>query len=346
MELELASVTERTYLVDPSGNRAEQIIEHRIDPLTGSVASINAALAEKAKSFLGAADVALLNELQQKSQANCPFCDPAEKGTRYPPELVAEGQLRAGAAVAMPNLFSKCGFDSVVIVDPRNHTLFPSRLSPDALADAIRVCAELVRRARAHDPAVVHHLAGMNFLHPGGSSVPHPHLQVHARRVPYSGIARAMRESQEFFARTGRNYWALLLESEKERGARYIAATGGVEWLAAFAPGHQREIWGMLPGKGSLVEIDDAEAGAFAAGIWRVVAFYEEIGAHPFTFAFFSSPERGTSRSWTLHVRICSRPPFKALFSNYDSWFAPKFVGDEVHTEAPERYAQQLRERW
>ena len=146
--MELASVTERTCLIDPAGHRAEQIIEHRTDPLTGAVASINGALGEKAKSFLGAADLDLLNELQETSKASCPFCNAAEKGTRYLPEQVPEGQLRVGAALAMPNLFSKCGFDSVVIVDPSRHVLFPSMLSKEALADAIRVSAELVRRAR------------------------------------------------------------------------------------------------------------------------------------------------------------------------------------------------------
>jgi UDPglucose--hexose-1-phosphate uridylyltransferase len=344
--VELASITERTWLIDPSGNRAEQIIEHRIDPLTGAVASINSALGEKAKSFLGSADLELLNDLQEKSKSNCPFCNAAEKGTRYVPELVAEGQLRVGTALAMPNLFSKCGFDSVVIVEPRSHVLFPSMLSKEALADAIRASAELVRRARSHDPSLIHHVAGMNFLHPGGSSVPHPHLQVHVRGVPYSGIARVMRQSSEFFERAGRNYWMALVEREKKLGARHIGRIGEVEWLAAFAPAHQREIWGVLPGKGSLLEIDDADAAAFGAGISRVVSFYEESGTHPFTFSFFSSPEAGTGGSWALQVRICSRPAFKALFSNYDTWFVPKFVGDEVHTESPEQYAGKLKARW
>ena len=39
--IELESSIERTRLIDPSGNAAEQVIEHRTDPLTGSVASIN-----------------------------------------------------------------------------------------------------------------------------------------------------------------------------------------------------------------------------------------------------------------------------------------------------------------
>ena len=340
------SVIERTTLVDPAGKRAEQVIEHRVDPLTGTVASVNAALGEKATSFLGAADVPLLQEMQEKTKAGCPFCNAAQKGTRYVPEIAAEGQIRVGAALAMPNLFSKCGFDSVVIVDPASHVLFPSKIPERALADAIRASAELVRRARAQDPARVHHLAGMNFLHPGGSSVPHPHLQVHVRTVPYSGIARSMQLARDWAARNGRSYFADLVEEEKRNGARHVGTTGAVEWIAAFAPAHQREIWGVLPGTGSLAELGDADAEGFAAGIARIVSFYEETGTHPFTLAFHSSPETGSAPAWALHVKVCSRPAFKQLYANYDTWFGPKFIGDEVHTTAPESYAAKLRERF
>ncbi len=344
--MDLAAVTERTTLVDPAGNRAEQVIEHRTDPLTGSVASINAALGEKAKAFLGTADVALLEDLQEKTRAGCPFCSASERGTRFVPEVVKEGQLRIGDALAIPNLFSKCAFDSVVVVDPSRHVLFPSRISSGALGDAIRTAGELVRRARAHDAALVHHVAGMNFLNPGGSSVPHPHFQVHVRSVPYSGLARAMRLAAEHLDRTGEGFFDALVAHEKAAGARWIGETGRVAWLAAWAPAHQREIWGILPGTGSLAEASDADAEAFAAGLSRIVSFYEETGTHPFTFAFHSSPRPGEGRAWALHVKVCARPAFRALYSNYDTWFTPKFMGDEVHTEAPEAYAARLRSRW
>lgn len=340
------SVIERTTLVDPGGNRAEQVIEHRLDPLTGTVASVNGALGEKAKAFLGSADVPMLEELQEKTRANCPFCNAAQKGTRYVPEIAREGQIRVGAALAMPNLFSKCGFDSVVVVDPASHVLFPSRIPPRALADAIRASGELVRRARAQDPSRIHHVAGMNFLHPGGSSVPHPHLQVHVRSVPYSGIARAMQQAREWTARNGASYFAALVEEEKRIGSRHVGTTGAVEWIAAFAPAHQREIWGVLPGTGSLAELRDEDADAFALGLARIVSFYEETGTHPFTFAFHSSPETGRGGTWALHVKVCSRPAFKPLYANYDTWFGPKFIGDEVHTEAPESYAAKLRQKF
>jgi len=344
--MKLASIVERTKLIDPSGRLAEQVIEHRTDPLTGTVASINTALGEKARAFVGSADLELLRELQEESRTACPFCSAAEKGTRFPPEFVKEGQIRVGSSLAMPNLFSKCTFDSVVIIDHARHVLLPSQIPSESFASAVRASAELVRRARAHDPAQVHHVAGMNFLQPAGSSVPHPHFQVQIRSVPYSGVSRLLRRSAAYRESSGRDYWSELVEVEKAAGARYLGRTGAVEWLAAFAPGHQREIVGLLPGVGSLSEIDDGGAAAFGAGIQKVAAFYEESGTHPFNFAFFSAPEPGGGRSFALQVRMCSRPALRRLFSNYDTWFTPKLIGDDVHLEAPESWAARLRARW
>ncbi len=201
--MEFRPVVERTALLDPAGNAVEQVIEHRTDPLTGVVASVNSALGEKAKAFLGAADLDALRALEERSRATCPFCAAAEKGTRFAPDFAPEGQLRLGQSIALPNLFSKCASDAVVIVDHARHSLSPSQLSPASLGTALRLARELVVRNRARDAALVHHVAGMNFLQPGGSSVPHPHFQVHVRSVPYSGVARLLALSAGHRARTG-----------------------------------------------------------------------------------------------------------------------------------------------
>ncbi len=344
--MDLTPVVERMRLVDPSGRPAEQVIEHRADPLTGAVASVNAALGEKARAFLGTTDPEVLRDLEERSRAGCPFCGASEKGTRFPPEIAPEGQLRLGASLAMPNLFSKAALDAVVIVDPGQHVLSPSRLAAGSLGTAVRLAAELVRRARARDPSLVHHAAGMNFLQPGGSSVPHPHFQVHVRGVPYSGLGRLLERSAEWKRRTGRSYWEALLEEERRTGARALGRTGAVEWLAAWAPVGQKEVWGVLPGTASLAALGDADAESFGAGISKVVSFYEEMGNHPFTFAFLSSPEADRSDHFALQVRICARPALRPLYASYDSWFAPKLLGDDAHTEAPESYAARLRARW
>jgi galactose-1-phosphate uridylyltransferase len=311
----------------------------------GTVASINSALGEKAKAFLGAADPDLLRDLEERTRAGCPFCAAAEKATRFAPAVAPEGQVRVGSALALPNLFSKCAFDAVVVVDPARHVLFPSRLSREALGDAIRAAAELVRRARRRDPALVHHVAGMNFLQPGGSSVPHPHLQVHVRAVPYSGVARALARSADHLARTEESFFAALLRAERAAGERLVGTTGNVQWVAAWAPAHQKEIWGILPGTASLGALSDADAAAFGDGISRVVSFYEESGIHPFTLAFLSSPDPADP-GFALHVKVCARPALRPLYSNYDTWFTPLFLGDDVHTEPPEAYAARLRARW
>jgi UDPglucose--hexose-1-phosphate uridylyltransferase len=345
--IEFASVVEKAQLVDPSGSTVEQLIEHRTDPLTSAVASINSALSEKAKAFfLGATDLDLLRDLQEKSRAACPFCAVVEKGTRFSPGFATEGQVRIGRAVAVPNLFSKCVLDAVAIVDPSRHVLFPAEISPAALADATRVCCELVRRSRARDASLAHHVVGMNFLPPGGSSIPHPHFQLQVRGVPFSGVSRLLALSAAFRERAARSYWDVLVEQEQEIGSRFIGRTGRVEWLAAYAPSHQREIWGVLRGIGSLAELKDEDADGFGEGIARVIAYYESLGNHPFTLAFFSSPQAGSAGHFALHVKICSRPAFRALYSNYETWFTPKFMGDDVHTQAPEQYAAALRRRW
>ncbi len=343
--MDLASVTERTALVDPSGRRSEQLIEHRTDPLTGTVASLNAVLGEKAKAFLGTADLALLDDLQERSRAGCPFCTAAEKGTRFVPELSPEPQLRVGRSVAVPNLFSKCQVDAVVIVDPALHVLYPSRLPAPALGDAFRAAAEVVRVARRSDAALVHHVAGMNFLQPAGSSVPHPHLQVHVRSVPYSGLGRLQRLAAAWRARSGRSFFDELLDHERG-GPRWLGRTGSVQWVAAWAPSRQKEVWGVLPGVASLPEAPDDALAAFAEGATRVVAAYEEWGIHAFNLLFHSIPAPGDPGSWALHVKLCARPAFRNLYSNYDSWFTPLFLGDDVHTEAPETYAARLRTRF
>jgi len=344
--IDLQILEERIRLIDPSGQEAEQRVEHRRDPLTGTVATVNAALSEKARIFLGVEDGALRQDLEERSRATCPFCAAAEKGTRFEPSFAAEGQIRLGRSIAVPNLFAKAALDAVVIVDHATHALSPSRLDPAAMATALRLAVDLVRRARARDGACRHHVVGMNFLPPGGSGVPHPHFQVHVRAVPYAGVERTAALGAAFRERTGRSYWEALLEEERRRGERFLGRTGPVEWLAAFAPSRQKEVWGLLPAAGSIAELDQAGAEGFAAGICKVVSGYEEGGSSPFTLAFLSAPEPGRARDLALQVRIASRPSLRSLYNNYETWFAPLFLGDDAHTETPEALASRLRGRF
>ncbi len=342
--IEFKSVTEKTKMIDPSGNVFEQTIEHRTDPLIGNVASINGFLGEKAKAFLGTADLDMMKELEEKTKATCPFCSVFEKGTKFADDFSKSGQMVKGDTVAVPNLFSKCSFDSVIIINYKNHTLFPKNIDILDFFNAIALASDIIKKVRQDNGSLIYHVLGMNFLNPGGSSVPHPHFQLHIRSLPYSGVERLMTLSKDFYEKKGKNYWSVLCEQE-QRSERFINRTGDVTWLSAYAPAHQKEVWGILNGKSSLCEITEKDAKDFAQGISKITSYYEDRGTHPFTLAFFSSPLPGQNY-FNLQVRICSRPAFKSLYSNYDTWFAPLFVGDEVHTEAPEYYANKIREFW
>lgn len=344
--IEFKKVIEKTVMVDPAGKLFEQIIEQRIDPLTGNVASINTFLGEKAKAFLGNSDIEIMNELEAKTKENCPFCNVFEKGTKYVESFCQKGNFTLGNSVAMPNLFSKCTFDSVIIINYKNHILFPKKIDVHDFANSIMLAKEIIEKALLHDSELIHHILGMNFLNPGGSSVPHPHFQLHIRKVPYSGVNKLISLSRMYSNSYGKNYWQSLYDEEKKSRERFISEDGDVFWLSAFAPSHQREIWGILKGKSSILDIGKDDAENFARGISKIISYYEEINNHPFTFAFFSSPDKKDKDYFWLQVRICSRPAFKNLYSNYDTWFAPKFVGDEAHTTAPEEYAKHLREKW
>lgn len=342
--IEFKVFKEKTVLFDPEGRLFEQEIEHRVDPLMGNVASINTFLGEKAKAFLGAADTDLMRELEEKTKSTCPFCNVFEKGTRFNEDFDAEGRLVKERSIAVPNLFSKCSFDAVIIINYQNHTLFPKNIAVEDFANTISLASEIIKRVKAKDSSLVHHVLGMNFLNPGGSSVPHPHFQLHIRTVPYSKLEMILSLSKAYYDRYGKNYWHELCEMERQSD-RFIGEKYNISWFAAFAPSHQREIWGILRGKSSLTQISEEDALGFAEGIAKVVSFYESVGTHPFTLAFFSAPTP-CDEFFTLQVRICSRPAFKSLYANYDSWFNPFFMGDEVHTEAPESYAKGIKALW
>lgn len=342
--MEFLSKKEKVFMIDPSGKRIEQTVEHRIDPLTGSVCTINIFLGEKAKAFLGNADVQLLKKLQEDSRNGCPFCSVLESGTRFNEDFVKEGYLIRDESVAVPNLFSKAGMDAVIILNYKRHTLFPSEISERDIANAIKVGMDFIRRGKSLNQDAVHHIMGMNFLHPGGSSVPHPHFQVQMRNVPYSGILRLVNSSRDYFHKNGKNYWIELIEKEKSEGKRYIGSTGDVEWIVPFAPSHQKEIWGIYLAKGSFFDAPYDVAEGLSMGISKIISFYEKEGHYAFTFSFFSTPEEGSGQYFPLHVRLAARPAFRALYPNYDSWFLPKMIGDEVLVISPEEYAQRIKE--
>lgn len=334
-------VKETTDFISFDGSTMNQQIEHRVDPLTKTVATINSFLGEKAKAFLGSKDFELLKDLEEKTKPNCPFCVADKSGTRFPKDFVKEGFFREGDSICVPNLFSKAIVDGVCIVNVKKHILNPKEFTELDFYNAFSVCKKVIERAK-NIYGLKNHILGMNFLHPGGSSVPHPHLQVHIRGVEYSGLSRLIIESKKYYDVNEKSYWKDLVETEINNFQRYISKIEGVHWLVPFAPSHQKEVWGIVEGKGSLFELSEKDLQSLAIGISKTVSYYEDEG-NTFTFALLSSPDIGVGDYFSAQIRLCARPAFKSLYSNFDTWFDPMFVGDDVHTQSPEEYGNNLK---
>ncbi len=339
--IEFYSVKETTDFISFGGTTMNQVIEHRVDPLTKVVATINGFLGEKAKAFLGSKDFELIKDLEEKTKPNCPFCVANKSGTRFPKDFVKEGFFRQGDSLCVPNLFSKAIIDGVCIINLKKHCLSAKEFNEVDFYNSLKVCKEVIERAK-NVIGFKNHILGMNFLHPGGSSVPHPHLQVHVRQVEYSGLRRLLDLSKKYFEENGHNYWKVLVRTEKENKERFVSKIGTVDWVVPFAPSHQKEVWGIVEGKSSLYDFTDKDLESMAIGISKVLSFYEDEG-NTFTFALLSSPEIGVNDSFYAQIRLCARPALKSLYSNFDTWFDPMFVGDDVHTQSPEEYVKNLR---
>jgi UDPglucose--hexose-1-phosphate uridylyltransferase len=144
----------------------------RRDPLTGASARILTGVK------LQPASRPDLTELTAKP-AFCPFDieHPETAAFPFPAELTAEGRIRLGEAVAVPNIMAYATRSAVGIYDPGRHFLDLDDLTPSLVGDAL---AAMVRRARAVrrlDPAARWSSINGNHLPPAGASLVHPHLQ-------------------------------------------------------------------------------------------------------------------------------------------------------------------------
>ncbi len=144
----------------------------RRDPLTGASARILTGVK------LQPASRPDLRELAAKP-AFCPFdTEHLETATvPFPAELTAEGRIRLGKAVVVPNIMAYATHSAVGIYDPGRHFLDLDDLTPSLVGDALAAMVRHARAVRRLDPAARWSSISGNHLPPAGASLVHPHLQ-------------------------------------------------------------------------------------------------------------------------------------------------------------------------
>jgi galactose-1-phosphate uridylyltransferase len=322
----------------------ESSTELRLDPLTGRVAIIGLNLSGKRTVLYSETDEALLGRLVEASRGACFFCpDKVEQVTpRYPEDLIpGGGRLLNGGSVLFPNLFPLTDYHAVVVLG-REHFLRLDEFTPELLAEGLELAMEFVRHITATPDAPLHWAVCCNYLHPGGASIVHPHLQILGSRVPMYIPSLIQDKARHYQRRHGSCYFDDLAMHEEMTGERFLGYRGSVAWLTAFAPRGNNEIQGICAGASDLNQLTKDHIQGLAEGLSRGLRAYHSIKLSTFNFALYSAPIGEDTDSFRVHLSLISR---QSVVENYrcDDYFLQKMLGAEILVDSPEQIAELVR---
>lgn len=322
---------------------AEQTVEVRRDPLTGATAITSSELLTKERMFFGRTDWDYVEETARRSREGCLFCPEKVMNVtpRYPDGVFEGGRLRRGGILVFPNLFPLAKVHAV-IADPEVHFLRSSGFSPRLLEEWFGAAVDFARRAEHAYPGLEHLEVCCNYLPPAGGSVMHPHFQVFGGEVAPWLVKAAWERSAAFQSEHGVSYWAALASEEEERGERFIWSSAGCTWLTPFAPAGAREAIAVVPGVARVAALGAEQVAALAAGLAKVLAWYEREGLSAFNFALLGGPLSARDAGHPVVLRVVARSAFRPDY-RADDFFLQKQLGGELIFETPERIAATLR---
>jgi len=298
----IKTLNESVFL-DPQQNFAPKTVvsEIRRDPLTGQVSRV---FPFRQLTLHRHDWTPFVEESKQKF---CPFCpDVMEKVTpKFPPEISAEGRIKVGEAVAIPNLNPYEKHAAVVIMSV-NHYIPMEEIDVGMMTDSFRAGLTYLQKTAAADPEGARYGSiNWNYMPYAGGSLIHPHLQVLAGAEPCTYDKKLINASTAYYQTHNRSYWMDLIEAEKNIGERYIGQTGRAYWLSSFAPRHVGDVIGIIPGKQTIDDFTDEDLSDLAAGLKRVIDYYNRSNIVSFNAALYLADRKDTG--FTAHVRIVGR---------------------------------------
>jgi UDPglucose--hexose-1-phosphate uridylyltransferase len=311
--------------------------EIRYDPLTGESSRIcHFSLPAAAPS-----DIAAIAEARRPG---CPFC-PGKVDTvtpRFPAGLVPGGRFRRGEAVVFPNLFP---YDelSAVLVPAARHDLAMGDVPESLIASGVGTARDFLALTLPRLGGDLLGLVTWNHMPPAGGTQLHPHMQVVATSEPGGTVRRELAAESAWLESHGRPYVPALLAAEEAAG-RMVGRTGAWTWYVPFAPtGVLGDCRAVLPGKSSVLELDDGDVADFAAGLRRVLRGFAATGLWSFNLTFV--PDRSGERSGrhALSARLLPRLYIDPVLHTPDANYLHMLLGERFSMAWPEEVAERLR---
>jgi galactose-1-phosphate uridylyltransferase len=329
-------------LIDPDGNPIARPIQVRTHPITGRKCRIT--FARKDEKETGTETLPAPPPDADNDQ-NCPFCRPQldRKTPQFAGHRVPGGRLVKGKSVLFPNLFPYGRYSGVSLFDD-HHFVEIGTADHDSYVNSFLNCRQYLIDILSRDPEARFMAITQNHLPSAGGSLIHPHLQVYADRIAGNHHRYLQARTDQYFDRTGGRYlFSDYLGHEKKVGERYVGRTGRWEWVAAFAPEGFYELWGILPGVLSLIDLSDSDWHDLVTGILNTQRFYRHLNRNGYNLGLLFIEERNSR----LEMRVVL-----VVRSNYAPWVRNDHTGYEVMLgdmatfTAPEETAQMARQFW
>jgi galactose-1-phosphate uridylyltransferase len=311
----------------------------RRDPLTGASARILTGVKLQPDSRPDMTDLTA-------KPAFCPFdSEHLEKATvPFPAELTAEGRIRVGHAVVVPNIMAYATHSAVGIYDPGRHFLDLDELTPSLVGDALTAMVRHAHAVRRLDPAAAWSSVNGNYLPPAGASLVHPHLQSAHDACGLTSQRLLAEQAGAWQERTGWSYWTDLVEQEAD-GPRWVGRTGRVAWLTPFAPTGFHEVWGVVDGVADVTDLTEQDTQDLGRGLSQVLAAYRAWNLASFNFALIGGGPQAREQGHQVVLKVLSRSNPEPVYRSDATYF------ERLHAEAlidlsPEEIAEGLRARF
>lgn len=312
--------------------------EIRFDPLTGESSRI-------CHFSLPAAAPSDLAPLLAARRPSCPFC-PGKVDVvtpRFPEEVVPGGRFRRGEAVVFPNLFPYDELSAVLVPGPE-HEVAMGDVPASLVASGVGAARDFLAATLPRMGGDAFGLVTWNHMPPAGGTQLHPHMQVVATSEPGNAVRRELAAEEAWLVTRGRPFAPDLVAAEEAAG-RVVGRTGRWIWLVPFAPlGVLGDCRAVIPGRSTLLELDDDDVADFATGLRKVLRGFASNGLWSFNLTFV--PDRTGERSGrhALSARLLPRLYLDPVLHTPDANYLHLLLGERFSMAWPEEVAARLRD--
>jgi UDPglucose--hexose-1-phosphate uridylyltransferase len=282
-----------------------------------------------------------MSELTAKP-AFCPFdSEHLEQATvPFPAELTAEGRIRVGRAVVVPNIMAYATHSAVGIYDPGQHFTDLDEMTSSLVGDALAAMVRHAQAVRRFDPQATWSSINANYLPPSGSSLVHPHLQS-AHDAHGLTSQRLLAERSWAWKERYGSYWSALVDQEAG-GPRWVGQIGRVAWLTPFAPTGFGEVWGVVADTADVTDLTEDDCQALGQGLSQVLAAYRVQNLASFNFGLVGGGPTAAEDGFQVVLKVMSRSNPEPFYRS-DATYFERIWGEALIDLSPEEVADGVR---